>query len=388
MANGYLELWELEEGMEFRNYKHLCMVVGWTIQKGNNNAKKKQFEELGRYFIYEKRGYKIILVKKREQVVAKVDKRTTKKETKLSHLIGKSIVDMLNHAQVPPTAGIWELSSFCISESDLKRELGLKNEDYDKYKRSKGELSEKLGKTLAQVEDFFTLTDDFIRDNMESAYKKLYNQRCAIIRKTKKLNFREEIADGGTIICHPSVYATENQFKFIFSVESAVLRKYNLRTVGQLRQKDELTVKRFYHDVIKTLNETAPSDNPELVCLKRLKSYSSAIEFSYSEDMVSHIIKKDGALTLEERDELGQSALNRFLQNVGAGTSLGIGTDSSVEDVTTETVKRLKTNAVRNHNRALKGLGKNVECRKSESYVEDFGTFAETLIERKSSIVA
>lgn len=49
----------LKEGMEIKNYKVLCELVGWNIEAGN--TKVSQFKELDMYCTYHKKGQKIII---------------------------------------------------------------------------------------------------------------------------------------------------------------------------------------------------------------------------------------------------------------------------------------------------------------------------------------
>ena len=49
----------LKEGMEIKNYKVLCELIGWSISFGD--SKRSQLKELNRFCDFQKQGNKFII---------------------------------------------------------------------------------------------------------------------------------------------------------------------------------------------------------------------------------------------------------------------------------------------------------------------------------------
>jgi hypothetical protein len=65
---------KLYVGQVFKNYKELCLVLDIEIKAGMN-SKESQFKELSRHCEFEKVGHKIIIKKKYDTPLPKVDRR-------------------------------------------------------------------------------------------------------------------------------------------------------------------------------------------------------------------------------------------------------------------------------------------------------------------------
>ena len=383
-----IDVSKLRDGMVFKSYPAYVRYMGIKQYKSNSNGQIKQFKELSRVCEWKKGAVidgkfvknAIVIIKVYKEKKPSIDKRKTRNETKLSRLVCKSMLDMLKKNQVDSDTQFGVPSSFYISERDLKHELGLKNSSYDQCKRLKEPLANHLSIPLTQIEDFFQLTDDVIRKTIDSAYKTLENQRCAIARKTKQLVFESETLDDGSRLVIPTTYATDEQYKFIFAVEGVVLSKYGISRISLVHQKDEKLKNQFYKDVIDMIRRTAPEHHPELAKLKYLKFYCSAVELSYFEERVDYIIKQNGSLTQEEKVELGEYVLEEFIKN------LEVSLKSSIEDINKEMARRSQINATRNHNRALKNEGKLIECRKNDDYVGNMITLINALIDKTNPV--
>ena len=382
-----IDVSKLKEGMVFENYSDFTKCMGIKKYKPKSNSQNAQFKELSSLCEWERgvvvngknKKNAIVILKVFDEKKTVIDRRTVTKESKLSRLVSKSILDMIKRVQTNEDTQFGIASSFYISERDLRNELGFKNSSYDQCKRLKEALSNYLSIPLVQVEDFFELTDDVITKTIKSACKKLEQQRCVITNKTKQLVLEGEELDNGVHLASPIIYATDEQYKFIFAAEGVILSKYGLRTVIQVHKKDELFRNRFYEDVIELIRNTAPSSTPELAQLKRLKFYCSAFEMCYFEERVNKVIELNGSLTNEERIELGDFVLEQFVKN------LEVSLKSSIEDINKEMTKRSKINASRNHTVALKDDSR-PECRRDDEYTDNMITLINALIDKTNPV--
>lgn len=68
-----MNLENLQEQQEIKNYKELCKLLDWNVSSGN--TKKAQFKELDRYCLYHKNGNKFIIDKIFEEPRDKQDLR-------------------------------------------------------------------------------------------------------------------------------------------------------------------------------------------------------------------------------------------------------------------------------------------------------------------------
>lgn len=377
----------LRVGAKFKNSQHMLRELKLKPYRAGSNGYKAQMKFVSSvckwtYKLDEngnKIGNEIIILERYDETKAIEDRRKVRKDTKLSRLVSKSILDMLKRNQSSEDTEFGVASSLCISKRDLMKELGLKNASYDNYRKAKGELANYLSIPLNQVEDFFELTDDVIRKTIDSALKKLNNQRCAMTKETKQLFFESEMLEIGTELLTNTSFATEEQLRFIFSAEGIVLSKYGCRSIIQILKQGEIIKQRFYKDVVELVRSTAPNTTPDMIQLKRLSYYCSAYEMCYFQERVNTVIKMNGSLTSEERVELGDFVLEEFVKN------LEIGLNSTTDDVNEEMTKRSRANALRNHTLALKDDKKPV-CRKDEQYADNMVTLINALINKETPI--
>lgn len=381
------DLTVLKVGAKFKSSQHLIREMKMKKYKTGSNGHKAQMKFISSVckwtYGLDENGKKIsneiTILECYDNVVTTVDRRKVRKDTKLSRLVSKSILDMLKRNQSNEDTAFGVASSFCISKRDLMNELGLKNSSYDSCRRAKASLAEYLSIPLNQVEDFFELTDDVIRKTIDSACKSLKNQRCAITKETKQLFFDTEMLEIGSELVTNSTFATDEQLRFIFSAEGMVLSRYGYKSIAQVFKQNDVIRQRYYKDVIELIRTTAPDTTPEMIQLKRLSYYCSAYEMCYFQERVNAVIEMNGSLTSEERVELGDFVLEEFVKN------LEIGLNSTTDDVNLEMAKRSKTNALRNHTIALKD-DKKPSCRKDETYADNMETLVNVLISKQNPV--
>lgn len=83
---------KLEVGMEIKNYKEMCKLLGENVQAGN--SKKHQLKNWCRYFSFEKIGQKFIIEDVYANEKPKVDGRHIGKSVDLNNLLEKSRPDL------------------------------------------------------------------------------------------------------------------------------------------------------------------------------------------------------------------------------------------------------------------------------------------------------
>lgn len=129
---------KLCNGQVFKNYKELCILMGWKIYSGGR-AKKLQWEELGRMCKYHKQGNRIVIDEVYQYELDKVDKRRENRGNgRISTFYNEFETLMLLLLNEAPSDQL----EFTITQLMLM--AGFVNDDYRKYKYQKALLSKEI----------------------------------------------------------------------------------------------------------------------------------------------------------------------------------------------------------------------------------------------------
>ncbi|MGU8762528.1 GIY-YIG nuclease family protein [Clostridium perfringens] len=124
----------LKEGQVFKNYKELCVFLGWEITNGN--SKKKQMDTLSTMCKWHKEGNKIVVDEVYEKQLVKPNKK---------RMFSDEFYGEFN------TSGI-----YILSDKFDKKYIGSSKNVYERFidhrKKSEGSTSKYLDKDSIQIE--------------------------------------------------------------------------------------------------------------------------------------------------------------------------------------------------------------------------------------------
>lgn len=124
----------LKEGQVFKNYKELCVFLGWEITNGN--SKKKQMDTLSTMCEWHKEGNKIVVDEVYEKQLVKPNKK---------RMFSDEFYGEFN------TSGI-----YILSDKFDKKYIGSSKNVYERFmdhrKKSEGSTSKYLDKDSIQIE--------------------------------------------------------------------------------------------------------------------------------------------------------------------------------------------------------------------------------------------
>ncbi|EGT2191743.1 hypothetical protein GM168_07890 [Clostridium perfringens] len=133
----------LREGQVFKNYKELCVFLGWEITNGN--SKKKQMDTLSTMCKWHKEGNKIVVDEVYEKQLAKKDGRKNNFGTGKKRMFSDEFYGEFN------TSGI-----YILSDKFDKKYIGSSKNVYERFmdhrKKSEGSTSKYLDKDSIQIE--------------------------------------------------------------------------------------------------------------------------------------------------------------------------------------------------------------------------------------------
>lgn len=251
LAQCYLKL---KEGMEFKNYKELCLFLNQPIVRGNSlNSQKDSF---ACYFEYETKENSTSLVITNVYLEPLLDISNNT----LSGLIQKLIVDMLTHEYLETGN-----KHMVISKRQLYLKLKLTNDNFNLYdKKERDNLIDNLNITLKDVVDFYNITDSKLSASLNRAFLNLRNRAIADTQPAKMLFMKN----------YSSMVATEKEREYIIQAERDTLREMEFEDIRSIIICNKWN--EFNRKVLDLLQYDIPN----------LKNYYSAYHIVFSDGVV------------------------------------------------------------------------------------------------------
>jgi hypothetical protein len=361
-----MNLVNIQTGNVYKNYKHLCQVLGEHPTTGN--AKKAQLKEWERFFSFSKDGYKLIITEVYKEPKEKQDLRSQGNNT--THYIPtieKLILDLLvqdkNNGQV------------FLSKNMLLKKLKMINDNYTYAQYKTLKLSKLMKITKQEIEDFYTTSSDTLVRNVESALDKLKKQSLIFWNHsiTVRVNALGQIKatrtrfvdDDGTeqykynlAVSNKSMVhrkATEEEIKLILYAEHELLERYNCQDKAELYKKGK--TEEFFKEINEFLFNAA-----------NIVMYYNSYEIIFNED---HIFKK-----WQEMEDF------KLKQNVRSKLQGNLNND---------VMEKINENSSRRHERAKKNEDEiyldeteRYLYRLSDSYIENNKKLTRTLINKNA----
>jgi hypothetical protein len=231
-----IELTRLQEGLIVKNYKEMCKLLGEEITGGD--SKKSQEKEWRRYFSFEKKGQKYIVIKIYNEPLEKEDKRV---------MGNRSIY--LEYLELLLLQNISTKKGYKIQENMTKlfKDVGIANIRYKTMTKSE----------IKKMDDKFN--DFSIQFFDQSSYQKFKAIMFGSLNNLRSRRLIEyeivmmiNINEGPKM--EPNIrLATEDEINFIKDIEREVLNKMGLRNINEVHWK--FRTDEFYGEVKQLLYE-------------------------------------------------------------------------------------------------------------------------------------
>ena len=152
----------LEEGMEVKNYKKLCELLELPVK--TSNSKKSQMKELERYVDFEQKGQKIIIQEIYSQPKEKIDNRSLGNNSLFGIESQKLILDLLARN---------DNNTLFLSTCRLLKALEIINENYAICRQNIPKLSKIIEMDEKHIYDFYTSTHGTLKSALETTLNQL-----------------------------------------------------------------------------------------------------------------------------------------------------------------------------------------------------------------------
>jgi len=322
-----MKIEKLYAGQTFKNYKELCNEMGWEVKNGKN-PKEAQFKELSRYCIFHKMGHKFHIEEVYDTPLPKVDNRG--KNSIYGNLIQLLITDLLARCK----------GHVSISRSRLMFSIGMVNCNYSECRELVQKLANYTEIDEKIIYDFYNTSTSSFKSLIETALNSLMDKRVIMFNKIIKVSDKDT---------YSTRIATKEELELIMEIEKNTLEEMGYKEISAVRvSKDWRTFR------LKT---------------KHLLQERSDINFYYT----AYDITINEKYIAEERDDL----MNLILEQVKR--------QESKDELNQLIYANLLINAQNRHEKASAFTsGKYSQFRKTETYVDNFETLTNLLIDLNS----
>ena len=211
----------LELGMVVKNYREMCKILSEQVCEGN--SKKAQLKEWARYFLWEKKGQKFIILDIYDEPLPKEDGRQDKNiYVQYIQVILMKILAKQRDSKAP----------FYITTNQLWKLLGMINNNYKNI--SLDELNERIPEYEIKSFDmkkFYQRCNQRLREILFSSLDRLQNK--ALIKYDIEIVI-VYIDKNGEVIYEP---ANDDQEKCVLKAERKALLEMKLETKRQVYAK-------------------------------------------------------------------------------------------------------------------------------------------------------
>lgn len=275
----------LKEGMEIKNYKELCKLLG--IEPVGGNAKIKQLEELSLSIEFNKKGNSIMINKIHD---SPIQANKTDYEKYIDN-----IERLILH-----TMYINDDEYLLISKSKLLRVLEMVNPNYHECKNRVEKLSSYLDIDKKLINEWYASTGSMLERNLLKVFKSLDSKALAHI--TKDVRMVCEVKPHSKEI-HKSIItdeydeeqityklqsdcglefrkATEKECRLIGKLENEALKHF------ECSKKDEIVAKGKWWEYKSIIND-------KLLKRHNIAFYYDAYEIIYTSSDVKHYINNE-----------------------------------------------------------------------------------------------
>jgi hypothetical protein len=276
----------LKVGQTFKNYKELCLELGWEIKK-SANSKNAQLKELERYCKFEKMGHKITIKEVFDTPLEKVENRG--KDSIYGNLAQILITDLLAQCN----------GHISISKSKLMFTIGMVNTNYSECRELVPKLAKYTEIDECFIYDFYNTTIGSLRGIIETALKSLMDKRIIMFNTITKVSEKD---------IYSTRNATEKELQLIMSIEKGILDEMGYKQISHVRVSKDW--KKFRLKAKRLLNEQS-----------NIEYYFTAYDITVNEKYIKEERKQLMDLLLEKvqrqesKAELNQIIYSNLLIN-------------------------------------------------------------------------
>lgn len=202
----------MHEGQTIKNYKELCKLLEEPTKVGK--SKILQLKEFERYFKYNKKGNKYMIISIYEIPLMKIDNRKGGNNSTYAENVDKLIIHICSLTQ----DSIYHYSEFSLNGFLLQ--LKMINQNYNIGRNNINKFSRYLEIPIETLYDFFNSTSKKNKDILESGLNRLKN-KCLIdwYKETK-------------VCTSHRIYrkATDSELETIKEIEQEVLLKLKMES--------------------------------------------------------------------------------------------------------------------------------------------------------------
>lgn len=311
-----MDLSKIKKGKVFNTYKEICTALNEPIK--SSHSKKSQLENWERYFEFDKQGRKFVITKVFKVPKLKLSSSTCREITKALTL------DLLIHSETSPLQ---------ISRNKLIKQLELVNENYFNVQYKQKRLSTFTNIPVEDIKDFYTSSDNFLKNNIEKALAELKNEGAIIYDNVtficKHLPIIDQ-ADNGESMTREKVAAdsygdnnvidvidgsimkeyrpaTEEEKQFILKTTDDLLDEY----ISIIRAEKKITCDKNISEVIRYGYSNAYFAEVKKILKQKynISFYFQAYQISFNQEK---IIKR----WKQECKELGTQSKKKHIRNV------------------------------------------------------------------------
>lgn len=201
----------LKEGIEIKNYPELCKVL--EMPKKAGNSKKSQLKELERFVNFQQIGHSFLIKEIYATAKEKVDNRG--KTSVYGDMIQLLVMDYLIESNSDTTV---------ITRNQLLKHIHMINENYSYCSANVPSFSTYADIDEQIVYDFFNTTNNNFKSALEIALKNLRDKALIIYDTVTSVAFEQ----GHRV-------ATEDERKLIVKIEKKILNELDFERLSQVR---------------------------------------------------------------------------------------------------------------------------------------------------------
>lgn len=274
-----------ENGNEFKNYPHLCEVLG--IKPKGSNSKNKQMKEMDRYFKQLKgKGYRLIID---EIYDVPKPKQTNKRNDVYGEMLQLAIMDYLINSKRSKTTA---------TRNFLLGQVEMINQNYRACSSNRLKFAKYSGIDIDIVNDFFNISNGNFRRILERSLDQLEDKSIIKYKMVTIISNNKGVQRK----------ATEKEDEFIMECERIILNELGYGKKSDVRMSGKWFV--FKQKVDELLHEDSD-------ILYYYSSYEISVNKRFIRDereKVKHYIM-DEIERVANRDKLANTLDNNFVDN-------------------------------------------------------------------------
>lgn len=203
-----MNLNNIKEGQEFKNYKELCAALDEPLCTGNK--KKSQLKEFDRYFLSNQNKHKFKIEKLYDFPLEKLDKRT--EGIYVKHIETILLQTFLSR----------DTNTVFLSYNECYRLFGFMNTDFSSPISEHRFLENNKDISYGQLQLFKNRSYSKFHDILNSAIKSLERRKLILAKKSRLIKIAGE---------YEPIIATNNQVEDILRIEKEVLNKFGFNAI-------------------------------------------------------------------------------------------------------------------------------------------------------------